>query len=225
MYLWNGKKSSFRTFQFSLFVVLGGGRKYASAYWVAKSILIESYNSQLSFISEILCSVLVVNLLLFWSRIYRKLQKISTLSKRCFAMIMHIWISFFIVLLLGSNFLYFEPNVQNRAVGPWCFQFYSEKRKAKLLHINSFHAVFIWSLLSMSLHDISWPSLFSFETIYVKSASGCIHLPVEIKLVLQKVQNELLVVYTNQLLEKEHSGCRALLRDDKVLIPLILGVY
>ncbi|PHT46994.1 hypothetical protein T459_35644 [Capsicum annuum] len=31
-----------------------------------------------------------------------------------------------------------------------------------------------------------------------------------------KVQNELLVVYTNQLLEKEHSGCRALLTDDKV---------
>ncbi|XP_049388092.1 cullin-1-like [Solanum stenotomum] len=33
---------------------------------------------------------------------------------------------------------------------------------------------------------------------------------------LEKVQNELLVVYTNQLLEKEHSGCRVLLRDDKV---------
>ncbi|KAF2536572.1 hypothetical protein F2Q68_00018632 [Brassica cretica] len=33
---------------------------------------------------------------------------------------------------------------------------------------------------------------------------------------MQKVQHELLVVYANQLLEKEHSGCRALLRDDKV---------
>ncbi|KAF7153383.1 hypothetical protein RHSIM_Rhsim01G0282200 [Rhododendron simsii] len=33
---------------------------------------------------------------------------------------------------------------------------------------------------------------------------------------LQKVQNELLVVYSTQLLEKEHSGCRALLRDGKV---------
>ncbi|KAM3328331.1 hypothetical protein P3S68_033023 [Capsicum galapagoense] len=33
---------------------------------------------------------------------------------------------------------------------------------------------------------------------------------------LEKVQNELLVVYTNQLLEKEHSGCRALLTDDKL---------
>ncbi|XXG80659.1 hypothetical protein AAC387_Pa09g1475 [Persea americana] len=33
---------------------------------------------------------------------------------------------------------------------------------------------------------------------------------------LEKVQNELLSVYANQLLEKEHSGCRALLRDDKV---------
>ncbi|KMZ58707.1 putative Cullin-1 [Zostera marina] len=33
---------------------------------------------------------------------------------------------------------------------------------------------------------------------------------------LEKVQHELLFVYTNQLLEKEHSGCRALLQDDKV---------
>jgi len=48
---------------------------------------------------------------------------------------------------------------------------------------------------------------------------------IDTTLVLQKVQNELLAVYTNQLLEKEHSGCRALLRDDKVLIPCILGVY
>jgi hypothetical protein len=30
------------------------------------------------------------------------------------------------------------------------------------------------------------------------------------------VQHELLVNRANQLLEKEHSGCRALLRDDKV---------
>ncbi|KAB2096889.1 hypothetical protein ES319_A01G134400v1 [Gossypium barbadense] len=33
---------------------------------------------------------------------------------------------------------------------------------------------------------------------------------------LKKVQHELLVTYANRLLEKEHSGCRALLRDDKV---------
>ncbi|KAG6757009.1 hypothetical protein POTOM_037309 [Populus tomentosa] len=33
---------------------------------------------------------------------------------------------------------------------------------------------------------------------------------------LQKVQHEELSVYANQLLEKEHSGCHALLRDDKV---------
>ncbi|TYI02261.1 hypothetical protein ES332_A11G256900v1 [Gossypium tomentosum] len=33
---------------------------------------------------------------------------------------------------------------------------------------------------------------------------------------LEKVQHELLVTYANRLLEKEHSGCRALLRDDKV---------
>ncbi|CAL5198854.1 unnamed protein product [Lathyrus oleraceus] len=32
---------------------------------------------------------------------------------------------------------------------------------------------------------------------------------------LEKVQNELLSVYASQLLEKEHSGCHALLRDDK----------
>ncbi|CAH1441524.1 unnamed protein product [Lactuca virosa] len=33
---------------------------------------------------------------------------------------------------------------------------------------------------------------------------------------LERVQNELLVVYSSQLLEKENSGCRTLLRDDKV---------
>lgn len=33
---------------------------------------------------------------------------------------------------------------------------------------------------------------------------------------LEKVQHELLAVYASQLLEKEHSGCFALLRDDKV---------
>ncbi|XP_073283891.1 cullin-1-like isoform X2 [Primulina huaijiensis] len=45
--------------------------------------------------------------------------------------------------------------------------------------------------------------------------SHYLHSSSETKL-LEKVQNELLVVYTNQLLEKEHSGCRALLRDYKV---------
>ncbi|KAK6930141.1 Cullin protein, neddylation domain [Dillenia turbinata] len=45
--------------------------------------------------------------------------------------------------------------------------------------------------------------------------SHYLHLSSESKL-LEKVQNELLSVYTNQLLEKEHSGCHALLRDDKV---------
>ncbi|KAL2892031.1 Cullin-1 [Bienertia sinuspersici] len=35
---------------------------------------------------------------------------------------------------------------------------------------------------------------------------------------LEKVQNELLLVYENQLLEKENSGCRALLKDDKNII-------
>ncbi|XP_049407933.1 cullin-1-like [Solanum stenotomum] len=45
--------------------------------------------------------------------------------------------------------------------------------------------------------------------------SHYLHVVSETKL-LEKVQNELLVVYTNELLEKEHSGCRVLLRDDKV---------
>jgi cullin 1 len=35
-------------------------------------------------------------------------------------------------------------------------------------------------------------------------------------LIWQKVQHELLTQYASQLLEKEHSGCHALLRDDKV---------
>jgi len=35
-------------------------------------------------------------------------------------------------------------------------------------------------------------------------------------LCMQKVQHELLTKYENHLLEKEHSGCDALLRDDKV---------
>ncbi|PIA61546.1 hypothetical protein AQUCO_00300814v1 [Aquilegia coerulea] len=42
-----------------------------------------------------------------------------------------------------------------------------------------------------------------------------LHSSSETKL-LDKVQYELLTVYTTQLLEKEHSGCHALLRDDKV---------
>ncbi|KAI7982239.1 Cullin-1 [Camellia lanceoleosa] len=45
--------------------------------------------------------------------------------------------------------------------------------------------------------------------------SHYLHSSSEPKLV-EKVQNELLVVYGTQLLEKENSGCRALLRDDKV---------
>jgi cullin 1 len=42
-----------------------------------------------------------------------------------------------------------------------------------------------------------------------------LHASSEQKL-LEKVQHELLTQYENQLLEKEHSGCHALLRDDKV---------
>ncbi|XP_049411731.1 cullin-1 isoform X14 [Solanum stenotomum] len=45
--------------------------------------------------------------------------------------------------------------------------------------------------------------------------SHYLHSSSETKL-LEKVQHELLSVYATQLLEKEHSGCHALLRDDKV---------
>ncbi|GLU07425.1 hypothetical protein SLE2022_243850 [Rubroshorea leprosula] len=45
--------------------------------------------------------------------------------------------------------------------------------------------------------------------------SHYLHSSSEPKLV-EKVQHELLVVFANELLEKVHSGCRALLRDDKV---------
>ncbi|GLU07429.1 hypothetical protein SLE2022_243890 [Rubroshorea leprosula] len=45
--------------------------------------------------------------------------------------------------------------------------------------------------------------------------SHYLHSSSEPKLV-EKVQHELLVVFANELLEKENSGCRALLRDDKV---------
>ncbi|CAI8604721.1 unnamed protein product [Vicia faba] len=50
---------------------------------------------------------------------------------------------------------------------------------------------------------------------YRKRVSHYLHASTEQKLV-EKVQHELLVSRANQLLEKEHSGCRALLRDDKV---------
>ncbi|KMT20271.1 hypothetical protein BVRB_1g002750 [Beta vulgaris subsp. vulgaris] len=45
--------------------------------------------------------------------------------------------------------------------------------------------------------------------------SHYLHSSSEEKL-LERVQNELLLVYENQLLEKENSGCRVLLKDDKV---------
>ncbi|CAA6662059.1 unnamed protein product [Spirodela intermedia] len=45
--------------------------------------------------------------------------------------------------------------------------------------------------------------------------SHYLHSSSEQKL-LERVQHELLFVYASQLLEKEHSGCHALLRDDKV---------
>ncbi|KAF7809601.1 cullin-1 [Senna tora] len=55
--------------------------------------------------------------------------------------------------------------------------------------------------------------------------SQYLHSSTEQKLV-EKVQHELLVSLANQLLEKEHSGCRALLRDDKVEdLSRMYGLY
>ncbi|KAL4384209.1 hypothetical protein GQ457_15G021860 [Hibiscus cannabinus] len=51
--------------------------------------------------------------------------------------------------------------------------------------------------------------------------SHYLHSSSETKLT-EKVQNELLVAYANRLFENVHSGCRALLRDDKVLMWLYL---
>ncbi|XP_020081775.1 cullin-1-like, partial [Ananas comosus] len=45
--------------------------------------------------------------------------------------------------------------------------------------------------------------------------SHYLHSSSEPKL-LEKVQNELVSVYARKVLEKDHSGCRPLLRDDKV---------
>ncbi|XP_049412004.1 cullin-1-like [Solanum stenotomum] len=45
--------------------------------------------------------------------------------------------------------------------------------------------------------------------------SHYLHSSTETKL-LEKMQNQVLITYTNQLLEKEDSGCRALLKDEKV---------
>ncbi|RYR41161.1 hypothetical protein Ahy_A08g037557 [Arachis hypogaea] len=50
---------------------------------------------------------------------------------------------------------------------------------------------------------------------YTLKVAHYLHSSSEPKL-LEKVQHELLSVYANQLLQKEHSGCHALLRDDKV---------
>ncbi|KAH7578399.1 hypothetical protein JRO89_XS01G0376900 [Xanthoceras sorbifolium] len=60
-------------------------------------------------------------------------------------------------------------------------------------------------------------SLFSEECLKKERdrVSHYLHSSSEPKLV-EKVQHELLVVFATQLLEKEHSGCRALLKDDKV---------
>jgi hypothetical protein len=46
---------------------------------------------------------------------------------------------------------------------------------------------------------------------------GVLFLNAFLSVCLQKVLHELLTTYENQLLEKEHSGAHALLRDDKVL--------
>ncbi|TYH57466.1 hypothetical protein ES332_D08G091200v1 [Gossypium tomentosum] len=61
----------------------------------------------------------------------------------------------------------------------------------------------------------SWIEEDSCPDYMLKAMSHYLHSSSETKL-SEKVQNELLVAYANRLLEKEHSGCRPLLRDDKV---------
>ena len=53
------------------------------------------------------------------------------------------------------------------------------------------------------------------EDRVTSSATGYLHPSSKPKL-LKEAENELLRQYQQQLLEKEHSGCAALLRDDKV---------
>lgn len=51
-----------------------------------------------------------------------------------------------------------------------------------------------------------------------------LHINSKVKLLFQ-VETELLATYEVQLLEKEHSGCAALLRDDKARLPhLVCGM-
>ncbi|KAG4133226.1 hypothetical protein ERO13_D08G083600v2 [Gossypium hirsutum] len=60
----------------------------------------------------------------------------------------------------------------------------------------------------------SWIEEDSCPDYTLKAMSHYLHSSSETK--LSECQNELLVAYANRLLEKEHSGCRPLLRDDKV---------
>lgn len=57
------------------------------------------------------------------------------------------------------------------------------------------------------------------ESVDYTSLVGFIFSKLRPTFFLQKMQNQVLITYTNQLLEKEDSGCRALLKDEKVLNP------
>ncbi|KAG5039883.1 hypothetical protein JHK82_012037 [Glycine max] len=75
------------------------------------------------------------------------------------------------------------------------------------------------TLASLKDHKVQIPS---FHGLRSGSASALARNALSLPSLLNtsenkdKVQDELLSMYANQLLEKEHSGCHALLRNDKV---------
>ena len=114
-----------------------------------------------------------------------------------------------------------------------------EGRVASYLHINSKTKLMsqVFTLLTLMLNN--WPpsawacallSLMSLHRLKLflgrcKRSQGCSHwnTPQQHRACLAahqlssvQVENELLAEYEGQLLEKEHSGCAALLQDDKV---------
>ncbi|KAE8699622.1 Cullin-1 [Hibiscus syriacus] len=84
--------------------------------------------------------------------------------------------------------------------------------------IGGYHASSI-TLIATSLPEIT-PCAYEVGLACFRDGISEVHAKVNDALISLKVQHELLVTYANQLLEKEHSGCRALLIDDKVRIFL-----
>ncbi|KAG4942183.1 hypothetical protein JHK85_046829 [Glycine max] len=75
-----------------------------------------------------------------------------------------------------------------------------------------FHYLDRYFIARRSLPPLNEVGLTCFRDLVYKELNGKVRDAV----ISLKVQHELLSVYANQLLEKEHSGCHALLRDDKV---------